>query len=211
MSGALDWSRTLVLLDQIISIGRELYDRGMQTSRSGNVSARDEDRFLITKTGTNLGRLEHDDLIAVEVSETVPIPSSASCETPVHRAIYNATSAHAVVHAHPPYAIALAQASLERGIRPFHNEGLAGLGWIPVIDTSVPGHDVGENPNGIAEQLREWCCVLIRGHGAFTIGRDPDEALYKMLLLEHTCKMICIFESLRSSQGPAAAKYAIGL
>jgi L-fuculose-phosphate aldolase len=182
---------------QLISVGRQLYDRGLQTTRSGNISARYCNRFLITRTGANLGSLGNSDLIAINVFENGPIPAGASTETLVHRAIYNATRALAIVHAHPPYAIALAQVSREADIRPVHNEGRFGLKWIPVINTSVPGREVGEDPDKITEQLREACSVIIRGHGAFTVGRGPDEALYKMLLLEDTCKINSISKGLK--------------
>jgi len=181
---------------QLISVGRELYESGLQTTRSGNVSVRDGSRFLITKTGANLGRLKDSDLIAIEIDASVAIPMSASSETRVHRAVYDATDARAIVHAHPAHAIALAQVVKEAGIQPIHNEGLVGLKWIPIIDTSVPGQDVGERPDEIAEQLRRWCTVVIRGHGAFAVGPDLDEALYKMILLETVCTINCISKGL---------------
>ena len=182
---------------RLISVGRQLYDRGLQTTRSGNISARYGTRFLITRTEANLRALKNSDLIPIDVPEKRPIPVGASTETLVHRAIYNATRALAIVHAHPPYAIALAQITRAAGIRPVHNEGLVGLKWVPIIDTSVFGQEVGEDPDKIAEQLVDGCSVVIRGHGAFTVGRGPDEALYKMLLLEDTCKINSISKSLQ--------------
>ncbi len=193
-----------MLRDDLISIGDQLFQRGLQTTRSGNISVRDGDSFVITKTGTNLGRLKYSDLVAVDLSKNAPIPESASCETPVHRAIYNATNAGAIVHAHPPYAIALAQTIKGPGIEPIHNEGLAGLTWIPIIDTSVPGSDIGENPTKIASELTSWCSLIVRGHGAFAIGSSLDDALYRMLLLEEVCKIACILESLGKAKDRAA-------
>ena len=153
----------------------------MQTTRSGNISARYGTRFLITRTGANLCALKNSDLIPIGVPEKRPIPVGASTETLVHKAIYNVTWYCA---AHPPYAIALAQITRAAGIRPIHNEGLVGLKWVPIIDTAVFGQGVGEDPDKIAKQLVDACSVVIRGHGAFTVGRGPDEALYKMLLLQ---------------------------
>jgi|SRR5579863_10519497 len=174
---------------QLIAVGQELYSRGLQTTRSGNISVRDGERFLITQTGANLGHLLESNLIPIDMSQHLPIPAVASCETPLHRAIYHATDALAIVHAHPIHAIALAQISAADLIKPIHNEGLAGLKWIPIVDTTVPGQDTGEEPGAIAAALSQSCTVVVRGHGAFAIGRSLDEALYKMLLLEDTCQI----------------------
>src|SRR5690242_12932926 len=173
-----------MLHDELISVGRELYERELQTTRSGNLSARDGDCFLITKTGTNLGRLTPADLISVALEPAASISAAASCEAAVHRAIYNASDAGAIVHAHPPYAIALAHTISSGGITPIHNEALVGLKWVPIIDTSVEGREGGEDPRGIAGQLACWCSLIVRGHGAFSTGANPGEALYKMFLLD---------------------------
>jgi L-fuculose-phosphate aldolase len=195
--GGVAGRQSTILHQQLISVGKALYDRGLQTTRSGNISVRDGASFIITRTGTNLGKLKLADLTIVDVSETALLPAGASCETPVHRAIYNAGEARAIVHAHPAYAIAIAEFADQRGITPVHNEGLAGLKWIPVIDTSAHGKETGEDPAPIAAQLKSSSALIIRGHGAFTVGASLDEALYRMFLLEDVCKIACIAQSLK--------------
>jgi L-fuculose-phosphate aldolase len=186
-----------MLIEDLISAGSQLYERGLQTPRSGNLSAREGRVFWITRTGTNLARLTEAQFVRVELDDHAAIPSDASVETPVHRGVYNASEARAIVHAHPPYAIAAAETVGEGGITPIHNEALVGLKWIPVIDTSVLGEDTGEDVGAIATQLSRWPALVIRGHGAFTIGDNIDEALYKMVLLEEVCKINCILKSFK--------------
>ncbi|MBF6570696.1 MAG: class II aldolase/adducin family protein [Candidatus Binataceae bacterium] len=185
-----------MIIDELITVGEQLYRRGLQTPRSGNLSARTDRSFFITRTGTNMGLLTRAQFVQVCIDENIPVPPEASVETSVHRGVYNRTEARAVVHAHPPYAIALAQVSGEEGITPIHNEGLAGLRWIPVIGTSVAGEDTGEDVASIAAQLQRSPALVIRGHGAFTIGGSPDEALYRMFLLEEVCKINAIVKSI---------------
>jgi L-fuculose-phosphate aldolase len=185
-----------LLHEELIAVGRELCQRGLQTTRSGNISVRDGDLFFITGTGTNLGRLKRSDLVAVDLRGGAPIPADASRESLVHKAVYDATDACAIVHAHPPYAIALAQVAKQRGIAPIHNEGVAVLKWVPIIDSSVHDAEGGEDPAAIIAELARWCSVVIRNHGAFVVGADLDEALYRMLLLEDVCKIACILQSL---------------
>ena len=189
-----------MLEQELISVGRQLYERGLQSTRSGNISVRSGDSLLITRTGTNLGNLTRDDLIPVPLDPVRPIPGAASCEAAVHRAIYNASPANAVVHAHGPYAIALAEVE-ESGVKPIHNEALAGLGWIPIIDTTVTAGEGGEHPEPIAEQMHRWCSLIVRGHGSFASGSSLDEALYRMLLLEDACKILCIMHSMKATPG----------
>ena len=54
--------------EQLIAVGKELYDRGLQTTRSGNLRVRDGEQFLITKTGANLGQLLESELVSVEIA-----------------------------------------------------------------------------------------------------------------------------------------------
>jgi L-fuculose-phosphate aldolase len=186
-----------MLIEELISAGRALYERGLQTPRSGNISARDGKVFWITRTGANLARLTAAQFVQVALDGQAGIPADASVETSVHRGVYNASEARAIMHAHPPYAIATAETVGEEGITPVHNEALVGLKWIPVIHTSVAGEDTGEDVAGIAAPLSRWPALVIRGHGAFTIGSNVDEALYNMVLLEEVCKINCILKSLR--------------
>lgn len=188
---------------QLIAVGRELFSRGLQTTRSGNLSFRDGDRFIITQTGANLGQLSGANLVTVGLADYLPIPPGASCETLLHRAIYNATDALAIVHAHPIHGIALAQVSAGDRIVPIHNEGLAGLKCIPIVDTSVPGKDTGEEPGAIAAALKQSCAAVVRGHGAFTVGNSLDQACYKMMLLEDTCRInLLVLEHSRAVAAP---------
>jgi len=193
--------------EELIAAGKELYRRGLVTTRGGNLSVREGDRFLVTRTGSNLGGLSEADLIEVETEETAPISPAASCESPVHRAIYNLTEELAIVHAHGVNAIALAELMNGDSIRPIHNEALVGLKWIPVVQTSVPGEESGEEPEAIAAALTKWCSVVVRGHGAFTVGKSLEQALYKMLLLEDTCHISVLVQD----QKRAAAPRTIGV
>lgn len=189
-------------------MGRELYRRGLVTTRGGNLSVRDRDHFLITRTGSNLGGLSPEDFVEVELSERAPMSQQASCETPVHRSVYNTSEHRAIVHAHGVNTIALAQMIEGDGTRALHNEGLVGLGWIPVVDTTVPGQESGEAPQAISAALGKSCSVMVRGHGAFTGGSSLDNAFYKMLLLEDSCQINLL---VMSRQRIASAPPAIGL
>lgn len=181
--------------NELCRVGRDLFWMGLQSPLSGNLSAMLEDRgsFLITRTGASLRKLDVlSDLIEVRIDRASP--QAASSEVAVHRAIYEATSHRAIVHAHPPHAIALSFTC--QIIRPIHNEARVALGDIPVtISSGQEGQ--GEDPEPIVAALRNHYAMVVQEHGAFTVGKDPESAFYHMGLLEAACKIIYLARQLR--------------
>ncbi|HEX9439758.1 MAG TPA: class II aldolase/adducin family protein, partial [Roseiflexaceae bacterium] len=98
-----------MLRHEIVKIGRMLYDRGLIVAGDGNISARMSDELVITTpAGACKGMLEPEDMVVVDlegrVRGGVRKPSS---ELQMHLAVYqNRPDARAVVHAHPPTAVA---------------------------------------------------------------------------------------------------------
>lgn len=174
--------------DQLCRIGRDLFWMGLQSPCSGNLSAMldDHSSFVITRRGSSLRMLDPErDFVKVEFNR--PIPAEASSEVAVHHAIYSSTGHRAVVHAHPPYAIALSFGA--RVISPIHNEAQAVLGDVQITSSSTM-EGQGEEPAPIVSVLRNGHVVMVRGHGAFSAGADCESAFYYMGLLEAACKII---------------------
>ena len=46
------------LREQIVEVGRSLFDRGLTAGSSGNISVRVDDGWLLTPTNASLGRLD---------------------------------------------------------------------------------------------------------------------------------------------------------
>jgi L-fuculose-phosphate aldolase len=104
----------------VIETARALGPADLGVNRSGNVSARWADGFLVTPTGVPYEALEPGDIVFVPLDGAAPqgrlLPSS---ETPFHLAIYRARpELSAIVHSHSPHATALACTG--RGVPPFH-------------------------------------------------------------------------------------------
>lgn len=179
-------SRKGKILSNFRSAGNHLLVLGLNTSHSGNLSVREGDVIYITRTGAMLDNLGEEDIIELNVSK-VQHPE-ASLEYPVHREIYLSTPAGAVIHCHPPYAIALSFRNTE--ILPADLEGRHHLDRIPVVEHG--GH-MHEKVSRMFEQGNR--VVLIRGHGAFSAGQTVEEALHYASALEMSAKIIC-FSSL---------------
>ncbi|MFH1032713.1 MAG: aldolase [Chloroflexota bacterium] len=185
-----------MILSQFQTVGRHLFLRGLVSSSGGNLSIRMGDRLIITRRGCQLGCLEEGDLIETGLCKNDRCTPLASVELPVHRAIYQQTRALAIVHAHPPHAIALSLT--DNKILPNCTEGQAVLGEIPVL-----GWEEEVKPGGmaqtIAQALAERRAVMVHGHGSFAIGQLLEEAHNYTTSLEESCQVTCLLRSLRTS------------
>ena len=183
-----------MILSQFQSIGHDLFTRGLVSSHSGNLSIRLGDRLIITRRVSRLGSLQEQDLIETGISKNDRFTPLASKELAVHRAIYQETPALAIVHAHPPHAVALSLTETE--IVPSDAEGFSIVGQVPVL-----GWHMKVRPGGladiIAQALRQHRIVTVRGHGSFAIGQLLEEAYNYTTTLEESCRVTCLLRSLQ--------------
>jgi L-fuculose-phosphate aldolase len=175
------------IYEQFREIGRDMYLDRLVSSHGGNLSIRFGDRVIIKRRGAMLGRLKPHDLIETGLEKNDSGVALASTELIVHRAIYQATPALAVVHAHPRTAIAF---SLSRDeIVPVDNEGSYLLKKIPVVAVEMASGS-REMARTVAEVLKEYKVVMLRGHGSFAIGQTLDEAFLWTSTLEECSQII---------------------
>ncbi len=165
-------------------IGKRLFAEDLVGGNFGNMSVRTADGgFVIKRTGTCLD-------IATEpvfVPLSGDAPKEASSEYRVHRAVYAATNFTAIVHAHPPYAVAASLVMDE--IVPEDSEGVMFCPQIPVV-TGAPGtQEVADN---VARALSTSKLVIARGHGTFAAGATLDDAYVLTSLAEHSCRVLAL-------------------
>jgi L-fuculose-phosphate aldolase len=188
-----------MILNQFQTVGNELCTEGLVSSHSGNLSIRMGERIIITRRSCRLGCLEEHDLIETGLNKNDRNTPLASTELAVHRAIYQATSASAVVHAHPPHAVALSLTETE--IVPIDTEGMSLLGEVPVL-----GWNMEVKPGGladiIAQALKQRRVIMVHGHGSFAIGQLLEEAQNYTTSLEESCQVICLLKSLQGESPP---------
>lgn len=182
-----------MILSQFQSVGRDLFSRGLVSSHSGNLSIRLGENLMITRRGSQFGCLEENDLVETGIIKNNRATPLASVELPVHRAIYQQTAAQAIVHAHPPHAVALSLTE---------NEIIPTSEWLPVIGhIPVLGWNMEIKPGGladlIAQSLKKHRVVMVHGHGSFAIGQLLDEAYSFTTALEAGCQVNCLLKSLQ--------------
>ena len=186
-----------MILSQFQTVGRDLSTRGLISSHSGNLGIRLGERLIITRRGSRLSCLQEPDLIETGISKNDRATPLASIELAVHRAIYQETPALAIVHAHPPHAVALSLVETE--IVPNDAEGLAIVGRIPVLGCNMevrPGR-LADLADMIAQALKQHRIVMVRGHGCFAIGQLLEEAHNCTTALEESCQVICLLKSIQ--------------
>jgi L-fuculose-phosphate aldolase len=167
--------------------GRMLWEHRLIHMTSGNMSLRKGSVIYVTRTGSLLGSLSSSDIVSVNL-DNPNRDKGASSETPVHRAIYIANpGVGSVVHAHPPYATALSWDTT--AIQPVDSDSL----YIPEIPV-LAECPYGEGSACIAEHfpkiLASHHVAMIRGHGAFSVGKDLREATARISMMENQCRLL---------------------
>ncbi|HEX7575464.1 MAG TPA: class II aldolase/adducin family protein, partial [Candidatus Methanoperedens sp.] len=90
---------------EIAKIGKKLVERDLVESQFGNISMRKGEKMLITKSGFALDEINKDSVVELDIEKPSDLDNIASSETIVHRTIYKHTSALAIIHAHPAFAV----------------------------------------------------------------------------------------------------------
>ncbi len=181
------------VLEQFQTIGRDLFLAGVISSHGGNMSVRMGDRILITRRGSMLAQLQERDIIETGLEENDANVMLASTEIGVHRAIYQGTAAQAIVHTHPPYAIARSLVCDE--IVPVDSEGSYLLHKVPVVSSELTAGS-REVATLLPQWLKEYDIVMLRGHGPFAIGHLLEEAYQLNSVFEMTCRILTIAEGM---------------
>jgi len=181
------------LYEEFRDVGRDIYVGGMTSSHGGNLSVRVGNKIIIKRRGAQLGRLKPSDFVSTVLYGEDSGVTRDSSELIVHRAIYQRTNALAIVHCHPPTAVAL---SLTRDeIIPVDNECSYLLHRVPVVSAELSSGSP-EMAKIISEELRRYKLIMMRGHGVFSIGQTLDEALQWTSAFEMGCKILYMLETL---------------
>lgn len=183
-----------MLITQFQTLGRDLFNRGLVASQSGNLSVRMGEKILITRKHAMLNNLGERDLVETGTERNERGTSLASSELSIHRCIYRRTSALAVVHTHPPYTVALSLLFDE--IVPQDKDGKKYLGRVPVISLEPANENARYLDDEISKSLCESPIVIIKGHGTYSTGQLLEEAYHRTMVLEESSHILCILKSL---------------
>lgn len=152
---------------ELLAAARRLDAAGFMPAKSGNISLRDGDGFLITPAALPYADTTEADLVRVAANGAATGRHRPSSEWQLHAAIYALRpDAQAVVHTHSPRATALSCA--RRGIPPFHYMVLLAGGEVRCAEHATFGTAaLARNAVAALEGRR---AALLANHGVVAIG-----------------------------------------
>lgn len=179
------------VLNELIAAGRALVDAGLSPGASGNISAIDGDRILVSGTGTSLGALSESDFAILDADGAVRGGAKASKETPLHVGFYRRDPANrAVVHVHSPQATAFsctAPWNDVSAVPPLTPYFVMRVGRTPLLPYRIPGSP--QLGTDILEEPGPFRAALLANHGSVVAGATLAEAVERAIELEEACRI----------------------
>ncbi len=175
----------------IVEICECLHARNLLAAADGNISYRiSDDEILITPSGIAKAFMNAEQMCVINLNGEV-LSGHPSSERLMHLEIFRSSpKAQAVIHAHPPTAIAwsIAEPSLSKLPADCLSEVILATGEIPFVPYARPGTEQ------MAEVLKEFLpkhrALILRNHGAVTWGESLDEAYRGMERIEHSAQIL---------------------
>ena len=177
--------------EKILSVCQKLHARNMLAAADGNISYRvGDEKILITPSGKAKSEILPSEMAIIDINGKI-IEGKPSSEMQMHLKVYQTCpEAKAVVHAHPPTAIAWSIARPELKTLPAEclSELILAVGDIPFVPYARPGtKDMGEV---LVPFLAEYRAMILSRHGALCWGETLEEAHRGMERIEHVSEIL---------------------
>lgn len=192
--------------DQVISIGRLLYEKNLIIGGEGNISMRLEGGdLLVTPSRLCKGRLTVKDFVLLSpTGEQIMGDREPSSELLLHLHIYRQRKdVQAIVHAHPPTATGFAAAGESLNM-PILAEMVESFRRIPVTPYANPGSP--KLAEAIEPFIEDHDALLLRNHGVLTVAPDLESAYLRMELVEQFARVTMVTRVL-NRQSPIPGQY----
>jgi len=181
------------LRSEIVARCRELNSSGINQGTSGNISARFEDRMLISPSATPYDDLTPDMIASVALEDDCGAfegPLKPSTEWRFHQKLLaNREDAVAVVHAHSTYCTTLAIARKEI---PACHYMVAAFGGNNVRCAGYATFGTEELSELAMTAMKDRTACLLANHGMLTIGESLTKAMWRAVELETLAKQYCL-------------------
>jgi L-fuculose-phosphate aldolase len=165
----------------LVAGARAVAAAGLVVGTAGNLSMRSGGRALITPRGAHLDAVDPRACVEIALADGACEPGGRpSSESALHRAIYAATDAGAIVHTHSHYATVLS--TLVDELPPIHYAIHALGGTLRVARYETFGTDA--LAEAVTEAMEGRRGALMANHGAITAGRDIEHAVHLAITLE---------------------------
>jgi 3-dehydro-4-phosphotetronate decarboxylase len=186
----------------IVCLSKSLFERGLTSGSSGNISARLDNGFIVTPTNSCLGFLTAETLTKLDKNGEFISGDKATKELPLHLSFYQARpSAMAIVHTHSTYSTLLscrADVNHDDCIPPLTPYVVMRVGKVPILPYVAPGSD--DIIPYILDKAKNHAALLLGNHGAVVSGASVESAFYALEELEETAKLIHLSEGFKMKQ-----------
>lgn len=180
--------------EEIIRTCLAMNANGLNTGKSGNVSARNEAGFLITASGVAYEVMEPSDIVQMDLEGGYFGATLPSSEWRMHMDIYRARpEAAAVVHTHAPHATAIS--CLRADIPAFHYM-IGVCGGASLRCAPYASFGTAELSSAMLEAIEGRNACLLANHGMICFGRDLAAALALAVEVENLCRQYILARQL---------------
>jgi len=188
------------LREDICAIGQSIFARGLTAGSSGNISVKTDDGWLMTPTGSSLGRLDPARLSKLDHDGRLISGDPPTKESFLHRVMYEERpGTGAVVHLHSTHSVAvscLAEIDPDEVLPPITAYYVMRVGRLPLVPYFRPGDlKLAEAVRGFAGKHH---AVLLANHGPVVAGSDLDAAVNAVEELEETAKLYLLLRGAKT-------------
>ena len=193
---------TLELRRELSDAGSRFYQNGWLFGTSGNLSARHEDRIVITASGRDKGSLSEDDFVEIAMDGTLLAAghvAKASAEASIHTALYQCLpDVHAILHVHTVASTKLkADESYPTEVLFEDLEMLKGWGlWeegaqgrLPIFENHSEVSKIADDTRAYYSSQRQVPALIIEGHGITAWGPNISAARRHIEITEFFCRL----------------------
>lgn len=182
-------------MKKVLWIAHQLFERGLVTGSTGNISFREDGYVYISKSGSCFGLLDENSFAKLTLAGEI-VEGRPSKEYPMHLTMYRVSEeTQIVIHTHSFYTTLVS--CLKAGKTAI--DGLFSYtpylrmktgGNIKLISYHEPGsRELFDEFEAVAE--KQTGVYLLSNHGAVVASKDMMEAFYTMEELEVSAKTLC--------------------
>lgn len=187
------------LREEICALGRSMFDRGLTHGSTGNISAKCGDGWLLTPTGSNLGRLDPARLSRLDWDGRLVAGDPPSKEAFLHLAMYRERAQNgAVVHLHATHSVAVSvldDVDPADVLPPITAYYVMRIGTLPLVPYYAPGDmRLADAVRGLAGRHH---ALLLANHGPVVGGSSLSAAADAVEELEATAKIFLLLQGRR--------------
>ncbi len=177
------------LKSELIEYGKLAGIKNFTPGYSGNLSARYDDKILITSSGSANGYLSEDELIVMDFDgNLVEGNKKPSSEKMLHVEFYKQRpDVNYIIHVHAPYLSSFACCRIPLD-EPVMAENVFYFGQIPLADYGLPSSmDLVEKT---AKYFKDYDAVLMANHGFIVGDKTLKDAFLKLELAESYAQVV---------------------